>query len=116
MTLATSVGTWSCPTTVHAGVDTLQGLKAIVPKGDVLLITDANLSKPGSAAHRLRSIVPVVHEVVRQPGVSDLAFLKDLLAAGEREPHLSWVACGGGSVLDVARLGALVRTDLRFQC
>lgn len=92
------VDSWGIPTRVIlGGTRAGSGFGA----GPVLLVRDARVPLPPWLAP------PVALELAREPGIADLAFLEQVIAARRTVPGGRTVAVGGGSVLDPARLAAL---------
>ena len=111
MSINITVDTWSCPTTVYAAVGALGHLPRITANTEIVLITDSQLVTHTDLIRGIEAAVPVVERVARGINVPDLEFLDDVLAATTRHPHCPIVACGGGAVLDMARISGLARID-----
>jgi len=105
------VDVWSCPTTLYASENALNNLANLLAGQAIILVTDLFVLNRVDAISRIKSSLPVSCEVVRNPSDSDLEFLQRVYEASARYPHQTMVACGGGSVLDVARIAALARAE-----
>lgn len=105
------VDAWSCPTTLYASENALDNLANLVGGQAIILVTDLFVLDRVDVIRRIKSNLPVSCEVVRNPADSDFEFLQRVCEASARYPHQTIVACGGGSVLDVARIAALARAE-----
>lgn len=105
---ATVVGSWSCPTTIHAGHGAMAVLPGLVAGRPTVLVRDAAIV--GTA---LPAGMVLAAEVVRDGGAGGWAFGQRIAAVLDAHPDAAVVAVGGGAVLDPARMAVLIRQDQR---
>lgn len=111
--LTAPVDSWSCPTTVYAGRGARRKVAAFLAGSPVLLVTDAALREAGGAVADLVETTRPVEIVARAAAEGDLDLVARVRAAADRHPGAALLAVGGGSVLDAARLAALMVSDVR---
>lgn len=111
--LTAPVDSWSCPTTVFAEPGARRKVAALVAGAPVLLVTDAALREACGAEADLVEATRPVEIVAHEADEKDLDLVARVRAAADRHPGAAMVAIGGGSVLDAARLAALMVADVR---
>lgn len=112
------VDSWSCPTTVYAGENSIGQLAALLGDRPVLVVTDHRVWLHSSIAAAVRSSLEAAqsapHVVARDFGASDDEFLAAVTRRLRDVPGGIVLGLGGGSVLDIARLAALAADDPDF--
>lgn len=102
------VDTWSSPTTVIAAEGALRRLPTLVAEGSAVVVVDGHVRAAMPAVAAAVAACAPVAVVERVPSLTDLALVSQVRAAMSAAPRATLVAIGGGSVLDVAKAGALV--------
>lgn len=104
------VGSWSCPTTVHAAAGAAARLPGLVGGRAAVVVRDGGV--PPELA--VPAGLGVAAQVVRAPDEGGWEFAGRIGRSLAEHPGAAVIAVGGGAVLDPARLAVLVREHPEF--